>query len=101
MSASSPLVGAKRTSTSVAPRRKLAGHLRASKRLGEVRFREQIGKHLLVLSFSGFDPYPTLTILGCQSRPMLPESSGGRLPQREGRWQRQGGEVLGVCCWHL
>jgi hypothetical protein len=56
MSASSPLVGAKRTSTSVAPRRKLAGHLRASKRLGEVRFREQIGKHLLVLSFSGFDP---------------------------------------------
>jgi hypothetical protein len=41
---------------SVAPRRKLAGHLRASKRLGEVRFREQIGKHLLVLSFSGFDP---------------------------------------------
>src|SRR5215472_14613735 len=38
MSASSPLVGAKRTSTSVAPKRKLAGHLRASKRLGEVRF---------------------------------------------------------------
>jgi hypothetical protein len=47
---------------SVAPRRKRAGRARGRKELVEVRFRDQIEKHLLVLSFSGFDPEPTSSV---------------------------------------